>query len=84
MAQSITLLTGTAAEWSADDIVIPLGEVAFLLSGSTITTMKVGNGVLKFSELPIFCVGLQGDRGDIIVDGAGGLHLDLQNLTPAP
>jgi hypothetical protein len=84
VTQSVTLLTGTAAEWAADDIVIPLGEVAFLLSGSKISIMKVGNGVLKFSELPIFCVGLEGDRGDIIVDGGGGLHLDLQNLTPAP
>ena len=59
MATRVQLLRGTAAEWIADDIVIPQGEFAIEIDGSNDFTgvLKVGNGNDAYSVLPIFNVG---------------------------
>ena len=45
-------LRATAAEWAANDIVIPDGEIALLKMPNGRMRMKIGNGALKFSDLP--------------------------------
>lgn len=52
MIKSIQYLTGTASEWTANDIVIPKGEPAILITANGRYKMKIGNGTSAFSALP--------------------------------
>ena len=45
-------LRATEAEWASNDIVIPDGEIAILKLQGGRSMMKIGNGALKYSELP--------------------------------
>ena len=52
MIKSIRHLRGSEAEWAANDIVIPDGEIAILKTASGSVKLKVGNGSSRFSDLP--------------------------------
>lgn len=55
MAQVIQHLRGTAAQWAANNIVVPQGEWALLIdgSGNTLST-KLGNGTSTYSALAVY------------------------------
>lgn len=52
MIKSIRHLRADESEWSSNDIVLPDGEIAILKTRGGNTKLKIGDGVLKFSELP--------------------------------
>jgi len=52
MIKSIRHLRGNEADWAANDIVVPDGELAILYTGGGQTKLKVGDGVRRFSALP--------------------------------
>lgn len=54
-------LTGTTAQWAADDIVIADGEIAVERRDDASVRIKIGNGVDTFSELPYVYGGAFGD-----------------------
>lgn len=59
MATRIQILRGTAAEWIADDIIVPQGEFALEVDGSNVFTglIKIGDGVSVYSALPGYTLG---------------------------
>jgi len=79
-------LIGTTAEWGANDLIIGLGEFAIerLVGGSV--RMKLGDGVLKYSQLPYFDPGIfdfvlkDGDTmtGPLVLPG---ITVNLDGLT---
>lgn len=94
MATAIQILRGTAAEWIADDIVIPQGEFAIQVDGSDDFTgvLKVGNGVDAYSVLASFNVGggsgilFSGwnfDGASIVDSDPGSGNFRLNNADPA-
>lgn len=53
--RSIRHLRGTAAQWAADDIVVPAGELALLIDGAGDTLeVRIGNGTDPFSALSAY------------------------------
>lgn len=56
MAQAIQHLRGTADQWAVNDIVIPHGEMGFLLDvNGEVIEIRIGNGVDVWSALlPFF------------------------------
>ena len=52
MIKSIRHLRGTKTEWEANDVVIPDGELAIMKTKAGNSTIKVGNGIDRFSSLP--------------------------------
>ena len=52
MIKSLRHLRATTAEWAANDIVIPDGEIALERTDSGVTKVKIGNGESAFSALP--------------------------------
>ena len=51
MIKSIRHIRGTEAEWAANDVVIPEGEIALLKTRGGKIKAKIGDGYSKFSEL---------------------------------
>lgn len=52
MIGSIKHLRGTTAEWKANNIVVPDGELAIERTTSGGTHLKIGNGIDRFTDLP--------------------------------
>jgi len=51
-------LTGTTAEWAANDLVIGLGELAIEIVSAGVHRMKLGDGARMFSALPYYDPGV--------------------------
>lgn len=64
-------IVGSTAEWAANDIVLADGEVAIEIASGTTTKIKVGNGGLRFSQLPYVAGGTSGGGGTITGVTAG-------------
>ena len=52
MIKSIRHLRGNEADWAANDIIIPDGEIALVRTGGGNTKIKIGDGTRHFSALP--------------------------------
>ena len=52
MIKSIRHLRGDPDEWYENDIVIPDGEIAICKTFAGGTVLKIGDGMLRYSELP--------------------------------
>ena len=75
MAQSIQHLRGTAAQWAANDIIVPIGELALLIDGAgNIASIRIGNGVDVYSALSDFG---GGTGGPIAIGDVTGLTAAL-------
>ncbi len=52
MIKSMRHLRGSEAEWAANDIVVPDGELAILRTEGGQVKLKIGDGTSRFSALP--------------------------------
>ena len=77
--RSIRHLRGTAAQWAADDIVVPAGELALLIDGAGDTLeVRIGNGTDPFSALSAYGGGGGGATSWGSITGTLSSQTDLQ------